>query len=217
MKTRISLIIFSILVLFSFLACSTTQNVINTVATSVPVNPPTPVSGWSEFKSENIAIWLPDSFEGGDLKNDLEVIISNLKSLGPDYEQIAKMIEANPSVFLIWAYDSKIGSSGFLTNVNITHEQVVSAVTLDMYADAVRQQLTSDFTITSQNNVKLGQNDALQLLIELNRPGMTAKQVMYAIKDNNTIYCITYTTGSDEYEERLPDFEQSASSFTITP
>ena len=217
MKTRLPLIILPIFAMIIMLACATPQFLSNTKATDTPVSTPTPIPGWSEFTAENISLWLPDSFEGGDIKNDLDVVVGNLRSLGPDYEQIASMIESNPSVFLIWAFDSNLGPGGFLTNVNMTHEQVLSTVTTDVYAEAMSKQLPASFTISSQNKVQLGQNEATQLLVDMNESGITAKQVVYIIKNDNTIYCLTYSTSSDEFEDRFPVFKQSANTFTITP
>lgn len=169
------------------------------------------------MEAENVSIWLPDSYTGGDLVNDLDVVVAKLRSFGSEYEQIAQTIEANPSLFLIWAVDSNIGSSGFLTNMNLGHEEVVSAVTLDMYIQAIEQQLPSSFAITDQQKVQIGPDEAIRLEVEMNKSGITAKQLMYVIKNNNTIYNITYSTGLDEFADRVASFEQSANTFTIQP
>jgi hypothetical protein len=186
-------------------------------STTVPTSTPTPIPGWTKFEAENIEIWLPESFTGGDLKNDLDVIVNKLKSLGPQFEQIADQLKANPSLIALWAFDSNIGPTGNLTNVNIGHEQVVSAITTEMYANMLEQQLPSAFKITSQNKAQIGQYDAIQLVIEFNQSGIKAKELVYVIKNKNFIWTIAYTTGTDEFDDRLPTFEQSASTFVIHP
>jgi hypothetical protein len=204
-----------LVVLFSLLACGSTQTTVEIPETPKPAY--IPPAGWNKFEGKGIELWLPNSFQGGDLENDLEVIVSRLETLGPEYEQIIRTIEANPSVFVLWAFDTFIGDSGFLTNVNVTHEDVVSAVTLDTYIDAVRQQLPSSFSITDQKNILLGDQEAIQLDISVNESGMNAKEAMFVTKDGNTIWVITYSTGANEFDNRLPIFEQSAQSIQINP
>ncbi len=162
-------------------------------------------------------IWLPESYEGGDLTTDLETLVAKLRTLGPDFESVANMIESNPSAFVLWAFDSNVGEGGYLTNMNVTHEQVMSAVTLDMYVDAVRKQLPSAFTVTAQEEVQLGDYAAVRLVVDMDMNGLRVNELMYILKHGNTIWGITYATGISEFQERLPIFEQSAETFTLLP
>jgi hypothetical protein len=198
-------------------------------ATSEPTVTPTPeptatteptaavLDGWEKFEGAGIELWLPESYEGGNLAEDLDVIVGNLRSLGPEFEQMAQLIEQNPTAYVLWAFDSDVGSSGFLTNVNVTTEQILSAVTVETYMDAVSNQLPEQFQVLEQDMVTLGDYEAGRMVLELAMEGVTAKEVLYIVKDGNTVYGITFATGADEFEERLPEFEQSASSFTVQP
>ena len=215
MKTRLLVHLIMLVVVIVLSACSASQPDVKTPETTIPAF--TPPAGWNKFVGEGVEVWLPNSYQGGDLEKDLDVIVGKLETLGPEYEQIIQTIEANPSLFVLWAFDTSIGDTGFLTNMNITHEEVVSAVTLDMYIDAVKQQLPSSFTITDQKKIQLGENEAIQLEIDVNETGISAKEAMFIIKDDNTIWVATYTTGADEFEGRLPVFEQSANTIQINP
>ena len=177
----------------------------------------TPIPGWTKFEASGVEIWLPESFTGGDIENDLEVIVASIKSLGPEYEQMANVIETNPSLFVIWAFDSDIGTTGYLTNVNVGHVPGLSAISLEMYIKMVEQQLPSAFSVVDSSIVQLGQYEAARMVIEFEISGIIAKELMYVIKDNNTFWAITYATHSDEFEERLPLFEKSANTFYIKP
>ncbi len=178
---------------------------------------PTPIPGWELFEGGGVELWLPDSFEGGDLEEDLPVVVAALRNLGPDFTEIATTIENNPEAFAIWVFDSQMGSPGFLTNVNITHEQVLSVVSLDDYMDAVSRQMGAGFEILSQAKVQLNQAEAGVFEVRLDLPGVTARELVYILKDGNTIYALTYATGEDEWDERRPIFEQSAQTFRIQP
>ena len=146
MKTRVCIICL-LLVSVMLSACGPSKPAVDVAATQtaqaptattrptdtpVPTATPTALAGWTKFEGSGIEMWLPDSFEGGDLENDLGVLVDKLKALGPEFESVAATIEANPAAFVLWAFDSDLGSSGYLTNVNVIQEQVVSAVTLDM-------------------------------------------------------------------------------------
>lgn len=178
---------------------------------------PTPIPGWEKFEGAGAELWLPESFEGGDLANDLDVIVNKLKSLGPDFEKTANTIEQNPSAVAIWAFDSNVGSSGSLTNMNVVKERVISAITLDTYMDATAKRLPASFEVTDRRKVRLEHYEAGQLVVQVELPSTKLKELLYVIKDKNIVWVITYATGMDEFEERLPTFEQSANTFKIQP
>jgi hypothetical protein len=173
----------------------------------------TPIPGWEKFEGDDVELWLPESFNGGDLSNDLDVVVENLRRLGPDFEAMADMIEQNPSAFVIWAFDSKVGYSGFLTNVNITTERMLSAVSIETYLDAVTNQLPPQFQVVEREPVSLERYEAARLFVEFSISGVRGKEILYLIKDGKTMWGITFATGADEFNQRLPIFEQSILTF----
>jgi len=173
----------------------------------------TPIPGWEKFEGPGAELWLPESFEGGDLSEDLDVIVENLRNLGPDFEPMAQMIEQNPSMYVIWVFDSEVGPSGFLTNVSVATERVPSAMTLDTYLDAALGILPDHFQVLERGIVMLGDHEAGRVVVEFALYGIVAKEVLYVIKDGTTIWAITYAAGDEDFPERLPVFEQSALTF----
>jgi hypothetical protein len=185
--------------------------------TATPLPAATAIPGWEKFEARGVALWLPESYEGGNLEEDIDVIVGGLRGLGPDFEQMAQIIEQNPTLYVIWAFDSKVGDSGFLTNVTVTTEKVFSAMTIDTYLDAAVGQLPAQFQVVERDTVSLNGRQAGRLGIEFSISGVVGQEVMYVIKDDSTMWVITYATGAAEFEQRLPVFEQSASTFTIQP
>ncbi len=177
----------------------------------------TPIPGWEKFEGGGVELWLPESYRGGDLAEDIEVIVEILRRLGPDYEQVAQMIEQNPSMYAIWVFDSEIGDSGFLTNVAVTTEKVLSAVTLDTYLDAVARQLPAQFQVIERDIITLVDYQAGRLVLEFVVSGLAGKEVLYVVKDGNTMWGITFATAAEEFDQRLPVFEQSALTFAVQP
>ena len=185
------------------------------VATSPPTA--TPIPGWEKFEGGGIELWLPESFEGGNLEEDFELVVEGLKSLGPDFEQIAQAIEQNPSMFVLWAFDSEVSDTGFLTNMNVTTEKVSSSMTLDTYLDATINQLPPQFHLLEQGIVQLGDYQAGRLVWEAAIGDMAVKDLSYCIKDGSTMWAFGFSTSAEEFDQRLPVFEQSARSFMIQP
>ncbi len=187
-------------------------------APAPPAQPtPTPIPGWKALEGEGVTLWLPVSFTGGDPETDLELIVGSVRALGPEYLQLAQMIEQNQTAFVIWAFDAQVGPSGFLTNVNVTREKAPSATTVSAYMEAVVKQLPSDFRVVGREVVALDRYQAGQLTLEFTVLGRAGKQLSYMIKDGRTMWTVTYSTGADEFERRQPIFEQSAHTFVIQP
>jgi len=185
--------------------------------TDTPLATPTPMPGWKKFTGKSIELWLPESYEGGDVKQDLEVIVESVRRLGPDFEQTAQMIEQNPALFALWAFDSEVGESGFLTNVNVGQERIFSAITIDIYLDVMVAKLPGAWRVTEREIVSLDRYQAGRIVTQFTVYGTSGKQLVYAIKHDNTMWIITYSTHTDEYDQRLPVFEQSARTFVIQP
>lgn len=173
--------------------------------------------GWAKFEAGRIEIWLPESYEGGDPSQDLDLFVEEMKALGPDFAQAAEEIERDPSAFVFWAFDSDIGDSGFLTNVNIVTERVLSALTIETYLDAAIRQLPSEFNVVEQETVSLDHYQAGRVVMEISMMDVEAKQVMYIVKEGNVMWIVTFGTDLDEFDRRLPTFEQSIRTFKIHP
>ncbi len=162
-------------------------------------------------------MWLPDTWVGGDVSRDLEVIIKRMRDLGSNYEGTAQMLEQNRSAFLLWAFDPKVGDSGFLTNVNVITEQVPSTVSMDTYLDAATRQLPVGFRAIERGLVSIEGYETGRLVLEAALGGQQIKEVIYAVKRETTVWAVTYATSAAEFDRRLPAFEGSIRTFAARP
>lgn len=185
--------------------------------TVVPQRTATPITALKKFEGGGVGLWLPDTWVGGDLSKDLDVIIKKMRDLGPSYEQAAQTLEQNRSAFLFWAFDSKVGDSGFLTNVSVVTEQIPSAMSIDTYLDAAIKQFPSDFRAVERGLVTIGGYETGRIVLEASLGGRQIKEVMYVIKGESTIWVVTYATSAEEFDKRLPVFEQSIRTFAARP
>ena len=184
--------------------------------TDTPEPTVAPIEGWEKFEGGGAELWLPASYVGGD-DSQLDLIIETLRNLGPDFEQMAQMLEQSPSAFALWAFDSKVGDSGFLTNVNVVAERVPSDVTLETYLELFAKQLPDQFRVVGQGIVPLDGYEAARYLLEFTLQGVQGEQIMYVIKSGNNVWAVTCSTGAGEFDRRLPIFEQSIRTFKVKP
>lgn len=177
-----------------------------------------PIPGWEKFDGGRVALWLPESFRGGSLRGkNLDAIVEGIRALGPDFEKAAQTIERNPSAFVIFAVDSQVGDSGTMTSMNVVAERVPSAVTVNTYVDIVAKKLSRKYQVVERGIVPLDHYEAGRLVVAIDVQGVSMKSVMYAVKDDSTIWALNYGTSASEFDQRLPAFEQSARSFAVQP
>ena len=205
-RTRYSMRIGCLLLLSLLTGCGQTE-------TSYSAG--TVVEGWKMFKGGGAELWLPASYEGGDLSKDLDVVVERVRALGPDYEAIARTMERNRSAFAIWAFDSQIGESGGLTNVTVVSERVPSAVTVETYLGLVRKKLTKDFRVVEQGMVSLALYQAGRVVLEADLGRARIKQIMYVVKNGSTVWVVNFATGADEFDARSPAFESSVRNLRV--
>lgn len=173
--------------------------------------PPTPdvPEGWQEFGAGRVHLWLPGSYEGGDMGAGFEAIVNKLKALGPDFAQTAQILEQNPDVFILWAFDTVRGPSGYVTNVNVTREDVPGGVSVEEYLQASLNMLPSQFTLVDQTVLDIGSRRVGKLVLSSDIEGLRGMSVIYSVQDGETFWNVTYSTGADEFIVRNPVWEQS--------
>ena len=169
-------------------------------------------AGWNTFEGGGVQISLPDNYEGGSAE-EMDEIVKKMESLGPEYSAMADMMAANPDLFLLWAYDPVISTGGLVSNVIVLEEPVLSGITLESYVEAASNLLPPEMRVVEQDIVSLDKYEAARWVLDTTMMGATIKQVVYAIKGDSTMYTVTFSTSSNEFNKRLPDFEKSIESF----
>jgi len=207
MKTRGILALISVVVLILLQACGSPQATLRTTAT--------PITKWKKISADNVEISLPDNYIGGDVATDLDIIVGKLGEFGSKYQSKIDALKENQSLFKIYAFDPVIGDSGYLTSAIIYYLDMGSKTTLDACTEASLNGRPSSWKIINQKDVQLGQYEAKQATLELTEKSVTASILSYYIEHGNICYIITYVTAKEEFDDRLPVFEQSANTFNI--
>ena len=179
--------------------------------------PPTPdvPDDWEEFHSGRVHLWLPASFEGGDAAATLPKVVEGLRSLGPDFAEMADYVEQNPGVFVLWVVDTERGPAGAISNVNVTQEPVPETVSLDDYLDASVDLLPSGLEVLERVILTLEDRDVGKIVLSGSSGNVRRISVVYIIRDGDRFWNVTYSTDPDEFVDRTPVWETSIRSFWL--
>lgn len=175
------------------------------------------IPGWKKFGTDEFLVWLPEEFAGGDLEKDLPIIIDLLRQLGPSFEPIVQQIESYPDIFLLWAFDTEnIGEQGQLSNILVGKETILTMLSIEKYLELTIKGLPAELELTK---TEIAPNKAgyptRRLELEATFNGVEAISVVYIVQQGNNFWTVNYSTGIEEYEDRLSEFEQSFGTFEI--
>jgi hypothetical protein len=173
--------------------------------------------GWKKIESAQIELAVADSFVGGDPIKEKDAIHKTLRAWGSEYVGLIKWLEQNPTAFALYAIDSKMGSSGFVTTVSVTVNQIVSTSAGDTLQGGVKQQLREKYTALDRRNVILGYYAAERMVTDSATSSARMRQLVYTVKSLNTAWVVAYSTSESEFFARLPAFEQSIQTLRFKP
>jgi hypothetical protein len=176
-----------------------------------------PITGWQKIETDVYEIYLPGGYEGGSTDENVEQIIENLRKMGGEYKWVADNLEQNPDAYELIATDSKKGSSGFITSIQIQQEFALPAYSIEAAMTTETAGLPSNFTIVGEKKTVINGYETGQLIIEVKINNLSAKELLYIIKGENSVWKILFATGADEYDARIVEFVQIIDSFRIKP
>ncbi len=189
--------------------------------TPTPTQPPpptaTPPPGWKKLDAAQVELWVPGSFVGGDPVKDREPLVKSLRALGSEYNGYINLISQTPSPFAIYAIDSVLGSTGFITNISITVNQIVSTGTGEVLQGGVSQQLPRQYTVLDRRGAVAGLYGAERMVADSFAQSIRMRQLVYTIKTQNTAWVVAFTTAENEFFTRLPAFDQSIATLRFKP
>ncbi len=185
-------------------------------ATWTPTTKPVfaPPAGWILFDSQEVEIWLPDSFKGGDPEQDIPALIDQMRADGGHFAEAAEILESNPGSFLLWMFDSAESASAVLTNLTIVKEIVPVGITVGQYLEAAQSHFPDSYNVIVSGPVTLATEfETGRIVLETSYDGLAIKEIVYVLKLGDIIYGLTFATSVEEFDSRLPVFKQSAETF----
>ncbi len=173
--------------------------------------------GWRLVPVEGAEIALPTYYVGGDMEKDLPLIIAQLRAAGPEFENQARILEQAPEAFRLWAFKTELGDSGFLTNVNMVTEPVLSFVTIDLYLEAVAAQLPDAIEILETETLEDTEYPTVRVLTANNLGAIPASQVLYIVRGPDAIWMLSFSSAAEEFERQLSEFDSIFETFRLLP
>lgn len=181
-----------------------------------------PLPGWTAIKGEGVALFLPQSFVGGNPGRDLDKITEQLKAIDPNYEQKLLGITQNPTAVALLAFDTQgfnnqdknQGSTSNIpvsTNINITSQAMPKDANVNSLMDSSSQQITKKYQISEQKIITLHQQKIAKIIATISNSSPSIKQLFYLVPaaDRKKFWVVTYTTLSKDFDRLLPMFVES--------
>lgn len=191
------------------------------IPTFTPTQTTTPVpyeeripTGWKQFTTELVEIWLPSDFEladGDKLAKDAakryeEMGLQELIDYNAQRESISNLVVA----------DEASGSPLYRTVFSIAYRPLDEA-SLDILVEKELLELPSMIVLVERKKVHIGSNEALRLVYELRLGNLYANYLEYIFLDGNTVWSVGYYAEINEFYQQLPIFEQSIQTFRMVP
>jgi hypothetical protein len=173
----------------------------------------TPPADWREFRFDGLSISLPQSFEGGVLRDD-DTTLETIADLGEGCAASAELVASFESLLRFFAVDGdQCEGDRFVTNVNVTREAAPGGIDIEQYLEALINFLPRSFEITEQEVVDVGGRAAGMIRTHAETGGAEFRQVIWAFPVGDAFWVVTFSTPVDEFDNRLQDFQRSALTF----
>lgn len=184
----------------------------------------TAVPGWNRVKGRGVELWLPPQYQGGSPSaKDTQTMLKGLATLGSQYAELARVVEKNPDAIALYAVDVD-RTTGRVASVIVSPSIVPESMPLEVFIDLFRKTPIPGMRVVEQKMTRIPDNSvrggvsqpAGRLVVETTVRNITVRQLVYVIKRGTTVWSVAYSTGVNEYSQRLPAFEKSIRTFRTT-
>ena len=185
--------------------------VLTPTATLIPYEELIP-SGWNQYTTTSIELWLPPQFEPANIGQELQDRIDFYEELG--YEDIARDLEENPSAYVFWFKVSDPSTTSYITNLTIGPD-LMNAANLDAYLDQQFASGPQEFIEVNRQEFIVGNYEARRTLMEANLSNVYIGVAQYSIFDGINVWIINCESHFNEFYTWLPDFDKIARTFRL--
>ena len=185
------------------------------VATSAPP------AGWIRFQTPGAALWLPDTFVGGDMAQHRSGTIQIVTRLGKYFKNAATAMQTAPKEFVLWMVNKNAQQSMIISTATVQHLTSTSEKNIDQF---VQDDLNSNangtpaamfIEINGTKKMMVLGHEARRITYLFHQAGTEEMGVTYFVKNSAEFWVIGYIVGPQEYIDMLPTFEQSMQTFYL--
>jgi hypothetical protein len=179
----------------------TVTSIVVMPSTLTPTITPTPIayeqlipSGWKQYKTSLIEIWLPANFKESTKKN------SDILNSFSFIELLATEVSSK--------------SSAYNMQVAVTYD-LLTADSLDEHLKGKLPHLPYQARVTDSRTVYVNTVEARRFVIEYRADNVDYNDLVYVFQDGDTVWYVQYAAEISEFFTNLPMFEQSILTFRM--
>ena len=215
MMKKVRLILSCVLLLSSIIACSPTPTESSNQSNETPTTPVVIPTGWKNFIGNGVSLSLPSQYEGGNPGTDIEQLQSKLEAVNPSYTERIEPIKQRTKTIALIAFDPQKSETETITNVSVIQEKLPENTDSKTVINDALEKISLVYEIVETKDVAVNNYQAKRIIAEADSQGILIKPLLYLLVDNDTLWLVTYTTTATEFEQRLPNFEQSVKTFRV--
>jgi hypothetical protein len=172
---------------------------------------------FQKLQGNGVSLYLPPGYEGGDPQKDIEEMAVNLEEAGSEeYKNLRNALRETKDLVALVAFDTQNSQGGFVTNVNVTSQKMPRGTSLEEFQQAIANDLIkAGYQILDQEIQALQQWQAGRILVEIETVNTQITQLVYTLSDRDIFWIVTYSTTTEEFADRLQDFEDSIMTFKV--
>jgi hypothetical protein len=180
-------------------------------ATLIPYEDLVP-SGWKQYATTNIELWIPPQFNLVDVDKERQDRIDLYRELG--YDDVAGDLEENPPAYVFWFKVSQPSTTLYDANITVEPE-LMTAGNLDTYLDQQYANSPQEFIVVSRQEILVGNYEARRTLLEANLSSIYIGVAQYSIFDGTNVWIINCSSHFNEFYTWLPEFDKVARTFRL--
>jgi cell division protein FtsL len=167
------------------------------------------------YSDNGVEITLPASYELGDAEKDLEILVEALKTMSEeDSENIQELYANNKDNVILWAYDTN-SPSLHQTSLLVMKNEEFAGMSLTIISTFAKVLLGSEVDTIQHERLTLGDRDVLRFLTTAENAGVETSQAVYLFNEADKLWLIGFFTNTEQFEDRLPSFDNAVASFTV--
>jgi len=170
---------------------------------------------FQEIKGNGVSLFLPPGYEGGNPQADIEEIAERLEGAGAEYEQLSQALRESKETISLIAFDTQQATAGFVTNVNVSSQELPKALSARAYIEVLASKLREleGYTVQQTGVELVNGTEVGRLVVEIRAGDLDIVQLFYAVPKQQQVWLVRYSTPQQEFERRRRDFEQSILTF----
>ena len=191
---------------------------IDTTITETPTETAVPYEslipeGWIRMGSDEVEFWVPPTYVGGDVKNDLNGVADRVAAADPDFASIADGLRQDPPTSCwFWALETVRSPNDYQPGLGLGFEDAPGA-DVEAYADAVISNFTADVIVLKRRDFEVGGYPAKRIEIEATDVTVRIQEAIYIIQDGDRFWYFVCTSHLNDFFERQSEFDQVVRTF----